>query len=512
MSALVFSSSTPSGDPDPEWARAITPPRATTPSSSGPERARLTLDVQHLFNDEALSDIILRLQCLDGSAAIYGHRLVLVVSSSYFSSALSKQWQPTTDQGGAPSEITMSCDEKLAHVRTFLEFLYGREVELTLDCAHPLLRLSDFYGVDKLGELCLDYLECVLHPEPTRCFQLFAEPNVLGTGSVPDSMGADVALDLAPNALSPQAPAQPRLLALCAEVLARSFSDASVHEKFLSCPTELLLAVLQRDDLSVDREVEVLAALLKWAAHEPSREGSLSELLSLVRWPMITGEVLAEIEEFHALLATEAARGPLREHLLEALKYQAASPSRKQSIVRDSIPDVASRYRPRTPNMVRLQGEGKFCWTLKNFSRLATEERIYSPPFTFSGIAFMLLFFPRGNQQREYASLYVSVDKTKLDPGWRREVHFTLCVVDQKESLCSVTKSTHGELSNQVLDWGFTELIQLSSLNSPSHGYIMDDTLQFTIQFERVTEGSSGRSRPGGHSTPHAAGLAKRLI
>ena len=144
---------------------------------------------------------------------------------------------------------------------------------------------------------------------------------------------------------------------------------------------------------------------------------------------------------------------------------------------------------------MRLQGEGKFCWTLKAFSRLSRDERVYSPPFYHGGIAFMLLLFPRGNQQREYASLYVSVaDKTKLPPSWRRQLHFSLCVVDQKESLCSVTKSTHGELSNSVLDWGFTELIPLATLHSPSHGYILDDTLQFTIQFERVAEDGSGRS------------------
>ena len=37
--------------------------------------------------------------------------------------------------------------------------------------------------------------------------------------------------------------------------------------------------------------------------------------------------------------------------------------------------------------MVRLQGEGKFGWSLKNFSRLAADERIYSPPFVYARIA-----------------------------------------------------------------------------------------------------------------------------
>ena len=88
-------------------------------------------------------------------------------------------------------------------------------------------------------------------------------------------------------------------------------------------------------------------------------------------------------------------------------------------------------------------------------------------------------------------------------PDWRRQVQFSLCVVDQRESLCSVTKSTRGELSNQVLDWGFTELAPLSTLHSSNHGYIVDDTLQFTIQFERISEAAAGSS-PQGTASPRA--------
>jgi hypothetical protein len=149
----------------------------------------------------------------------------------------------------------------------------------------------------------------------------------------------------------------------------------------------------------------------------------------------------------------------------------------------------------------------------QNFSRLSEDERIYSPPFIFSGIAFMLLFFPRGNQQREYASLYVSVaDKTKLPPGWRRDIHFSLSVIDQRESLCNVTKSTHGELfvdlkkegelTSQVLDWGFTELLPLATLHSQNHGYILEDALQFTIQFEGIAEGASVSGRRCARAPP----------
>ena len=522
-------------------------PHPTTTPGSLEQKASLPVDVGAYFDSAELSDVRVRVEGVDGERTFHAHRLILSASSTYFRSLFSNAWTPTADLAGASasssssslptassSEVAMRVEEDVAHAALVLEFLYGREIELDLTCAHPLLRLAGYYGIDALGNLCVDYLERVLHPEPTRCFALFSS----GAGGT--SM-----------------PADPKLLALCTEVIARSFADVAQHEAFLNCSVELLVAVLERDDLAVEREEAVMHALVRWLAHEPAeRQPELAQLLGLVRWPTMAGEVLAELEEAQPLFAPELPR--LRELLLEALKFQAASPARRSALLAmhdtsaaagasaafgnaaaaaaassastasdsgtvtaasgSSASSVAAtsaadpsaaaaatappspslaliRFRPRAPNMVRLQGEGKYVWTLKNFSRLSREERIYSPPFVFGSIGFMLLLFPRGNQQREYASLYVSVaDKTRLPPDWRRQVQFSLCVVDQRESLCSVTKSTRGELSNQVLDWGFTELAPLSTLHSSNHGYILDDTLQFTIQFERISESNSGRS------------------
>ena len=516
----------------------------TTPAGSLEQKASLPVDVGAYFDSADLSDVRVRVEGVDGERTFHAHRLILSASSTYFRSLFSNAWTPTADLASASaatassssptassSEVAMRVEEEVAHAALVLEFLYGREIELDLTCAHPLLRLAGYYGIDALGNLCVDYLERVLHPEPTRCFALFSS----GAGGT--SM-----------------PADPKLLALCTEVIARSFADVAQHEAFLNCSVELLVAVLERDDLAVEREESVMHALVRWLAHEPAeRQPELKQLLGLVRWPTMAGEVLAELEEAQPLFAPELPK--LRELLLEAFKFQAASPARRSALLAlqdtsgaaganatataaaastastasgsataaatsgssasvaataantsaaapaaaappsSPSPRTLVRFRPRAPNMVRLQGEGKYVWTLKNFSRLSREERIYSPPFVFGGIGFMLLLFPRGNQQREYASLYVSVaDKTRLPPDWRRQVQFSLCVVDQRESLCSVTKSTRGELSNQVLDWGFTELAPLSTLHSSNHGYILDDTLQFTIQFERISESNSGRS------------------
>ena len=53
---------------------------------------------------------------------------------------------------------------------------------------------------------------------------------------------------------------------------------------------------------------------------------------------------------------------------------------------------------------------------------------------------------------------------------------------------------------SQVLDWGFTELLPLATLHSTNHGYILNDALQFTVEFMpsagRPIGGSSVALRP----------------
>ena len=425
----------------------VVPEAPAQPSCRPTQSVRHIIDLTDLYNSAALSDVRLAINACDGTVELNAHRIILVSGSSFMRSALSKEWLPSSDDD-RPA-VSLQTEERLTHCERLVQFLYGLEIELDLESAHPLLRLADYYGVDALVARCMDFLERVLHPEPARCFIVLGDSPA---GNKP-----------APQ----QPPSQPRLMSLCAEVFSRSFGEVARHPDFVTCSPELLLAVMERDDLSVDFEEEVLEALLRWVEHAPAaRQEPLVELLRLVRWPTIAGETLAGVEEsslglgmtvhaegeLHAHRATNATNAAsvtlLRDLLLEAFRYQAAAPSRRQALVHTASDAAARRYRPRAPNMVKLIGEGKFNWTLKNFSRLCEEERLYSPPFSYGGITFMLLFFPRGNQQREFASLYVSIaDKARLPPNWQRNVHFSLWVVDQKESLCSITKSTSGELS-----------------------------------------------------------------
>ena len=65
-----------------------------------------------------------------------------------------------------------------------------------------------------------------------------------------------------------------------------------------------MVAVLERDDLSVDKEAEVLHALIVWAEHDqPRRTPALAKLLGLVRWPLLDGAFLADVEDAYPLLS-----------------------------------------------------------------------------------------------------------------------------------------------------------------------------------------------------------------
>ena len=321
--------------------------RASPTTIEDSERGKAThlIDFRKLFDSEICHDVVLELEGAGGkSATLKAHKVVLVASSSYFASLFSTAWQGEGATESLVQTVRVQCEEEVEHMRLFFGFLYGEEVQLDLACAHPLLRLGDFYGVDALMTQCLQFLERVLHPQPTRCFTLFE-----------GSCGR------------PPPPPQERLIALCTEVLARSFSEACAHAAFRRCPAELLAAVLERDDLSVDRESSVLSALQSWAEHDwPQRESMLMRLLPLVRWPLIDGVLLADVEEAYPLFSDPATpcAAALKQLLLDALKFQAASDQKRARLIEMATGDTDAerRLRPRTPNMVRLQGEGKFCW------------------------------------------------------------------------------------------------------------------------------------------------------
>lgn len=61
----------------------------------------------------------------------------------------------------------------------------------------------------------------------------------------------------------------------------------SQTKKFLSLDSSLLLELIIADELVVGSEELVWEAVLRWAAHNPSSEDALPQILTYIRYPLM---------------------------------------------------------------------------------------------------------------------------------------------------------------------------------------------------------------------------------
>lgn len=59
-------------------------------------------------------------------------------------------------------------------------------------------------------------------------------------------------------------------------------------KKFLSLESHLLLELVVKDALVVSDEEHVWEAVLRWAAHNPDAESALAQILTYIRYPLIS--------------------------------------------------------------------------------------------------------------------------------------------------------------------------------------------------------------------------------
>ena len=284
------------------------------------ESGKLSLNFGKFFDSESLADVRLTVTApRNFSRAYHAHRVVLGAASTYFAAQFWRRGRPScapSAGGDALFEVRVAVDEEPA-TRTHSSSSCMAARSSSRSRARTAAPPRQFYGVDALATQCLVFLERVLHPEPTRCFALFR----------------------AGSPSEPPRPSDPKLLALCTEVIARAFSEVWAHAEYVEGSLELLGGVLERDDLSVESEEVALRALLRWADHqpEPARDAALLALLELIRWPTIPGEVPAVVEDEQPLRG----RSEMRDLLLEAFKYQAAPPSKRYQIAAAAVAAAA---------------------------------------------------------------------------------------------------------------------------------------------------------------------------
>ena len=119
---------------------------------------------------------------------------------------------------------------------------------------------------------------------------------------------------------------------------------------------------------------------------------------------------------------------------------------------------------------------GQFTWVIEGFGKLK-QTKLYSPVFQSGQYNWRILLFPGGNNVQQL-SVYLDVaDAPSLPQGWSRQAHFSLTVLNHKDTTKNVIKDADHNFNVRAQDWGFREFVQLADLKDARTGFLNDDKL-----------------------------------
>ncbi|CAN0273760.1 unnamed protein product, partial [Hapterophycus canaliculatus] len=198
-----------------------------------------------------------------------------------------------------------------------LDFLYDRSVDITQENVEALLDLSARYGVSLLRRHCCAFMAG--SADPSKACSLLAVADRYDCRRLRRELLA-YTLEWFP-------------LASCC--------DSGSPDGFLHLSPALVAEVLKDDRLVAgeEGEVKVFWAAVSWLEADRSRRRDADEVLSHVRFGLVSAKTLADAVEAHPLMQSEAGRAFVH----EAYRFQALPPESRDELASS----MASRARPR---------------------------------------------------------------------------------------------------------------------------------------------------------------------
>ncbi|KAF8061051.1 hypothetical protein N665_1213s0007 [Sinapis alba] len=127
----------------------------------------------------------------------------------------------------------------------------------------------------------------------------------------------------------------------------------------------------------------------------------------------------------------------------------------------------------------------KITWTIKNFSSLQ-REKLCSDPFVVARCKWRLCAYPKGNNV-DYLFLFLEVaDHDSLPCGWRRNVQYSLSIVNQntiKHSRQNDEQKWFGEESPRR---GCVSMFPLNEIHAKESGYLVNGELKIVAEIEVI--------------------------
>ncbi|GAB2275100.1 hypothetical protein Dimus_009865 [Dionaea muscipula] len=129
----------------------------------------------------------------------------------------------------------------------------------------------------------------------------------------------------------------------------------------------------------------------------------------------------------------------------------------------------------------------QYSWTVSQYSKL-NDQHCVSPVFTFDGISWTLVIYPRGEGEKgKSISVFLRLgDPSNLTIGGQKIfVKYEIILKDQLGSNDIKRCATQWFQANGK-SWGYSDFLSLSDLKDPSKGYLLKDELIIEVNVSTI--------------------------
>ncbi|XP_023407183.1 kelch-like protein 4 isoform X2 [Loxodonta africana] len=231
------------------------------------------------LKEKQLCDVLL----IAGDLRIPAHRLVLSAVSDYFAAMFTNDVLEAKQE-----EVKMEGVDPNA-LNSLVQYAYTGVLQLKEETIESLLAAACLLQLTQVIEVCSNFLIKQLHPS-----------NCLGIRSFGDAQGCM------------------ELLKVAHKYTMEHFIEVIKNQEFLLLPANEISKLLCSDDINVPNEETIFDALMQWVGHDvQARQKDLAMLLSYIRLPLLSPQLLADLEN-SSMFAGDLECQKL---LMEAMKY-----------------------------------------------------------------------------------------------------------------------------------------------------------------------------------------------
>ncbi|XP_011495934.1 PREDICTED: kelch-like protein 18 [Ceratosolen solmsi marchali] len=211
---------------------------------------------EHIRRQGKFCDVTLKVddQCFSA------HRLVLAATIPYFNAMFTNDMIESRQKN-----ITLQGFDSMV-LEAFINYAYTGRIRITNENVQSIMIGASFLGLQYVKTACALFLKSHLNPD-----------NVLGIRNFADILGCT------------------SLFNQCNKYINHYYIDVSQSKEFFNLSLDDLKSFISNDDLNINSEKEVFETIISWLKYDiKGRKDKLSELLALVRLPLLDPEYLVD--------------------------------------------------------------------------------------------------------------------------------------------------------------------------------------------------------------------------